>query len=1164
MANLNRKYIIFLLFINVFNQLPEFLSASNFKLVCYYTNWAIYRPSLAKFTPQNINPYLCTHLIYAFAGLTRRFEVKPFDAYNDIQQGNYNKFIDLKKYNPELKTMIAIGGWNEGSKKFSEMVSEDKNRKKFVKSVMKFLREHRFDGLDLDWEYPTFRDGSHPEDKEGYAMLVEELREAFDNEQLVSGRKKLLLSMAVPAGRQYIDQGYDIPVLAKNLDFFNLLTYDYYTTGDGLANHHSALYRVGDYEDWDHHGQLNVDYTVNYYLDLGVPAAKINVGVPSYGRAFALEDPEEYQLGAAIKGSAEAGPATREAGYLAYFEICQNVLEKDWEVKKEYPDAVGPYAIKDDQWVSYDDEAMVIRKAKYVIENKLGGLMFWSLDTDDFRDLCGNGNSPLITAARKTLFSKKKTSKPTTEDDYEQEEEEEEVVTTKKPKRTTTTTEATTTTTEPEHLEEVPEDILIEDDNEEVEVTVRPNARSDFGSKTRGRRKSPRGRSRTEDEEVEEEEEEPEAPPTPEPPTTPDPGPQFECKDEGFFSNPKDCRKYFWCLDSGPADLGIVPHHFTCPSGLFFNTNSDSCDYKDNVNCKLDSSLRTTTTTRPSKRPTTRTTARPTKRTTTTTEAEEIEEEPTTTAKPEENVAQLLQLIKKLGGVEQVQKHLGIEGQSDEPQRPTPRARIATTEEPSIASIAEEKPTRQRTTRRRTTTTPEPEPEQVTTRARRPPVRALRRKTTTTEEPIVEEEVTTTRVVRKRPITVRSVRRTTTAEPEEEDVLVDNSRQSTTVQKFQEVEEDVKIARQFKPTPSTTPKPTPVPFEPEEDNGDTHTFRQTRIPRLFRYRSINRTGVIEDSVQSDGDDVTIASAPEEEEAPASTKKPAAAKQLKSILDALNEEPTTDHQADQSSVVTTRNSENEEEISARESTNVEQEAESLPFENIGTALDERSGVLAPEIVDETIVEHQMDTETASAGIVDVVDQSAPAQTTPFEEYYYDEELTDAPTTTTTEAPTTTTTEEPTTTLATTRRPLVRATRRPIRPIAITTTTTPATTQVPITRATPRATTASPRAFRPTTTRFTTTTPAAPKRIRLKQADGAVIDEEFEGLTLDENGTLECLEQGVYPHPTDCDKYVSCVHEQTKFTAYPYKCPVGQLYDEFTGRCLEEESVDCVIS
>lgn len=41
----------------------------------------------------------------------------------------------------------------------------------------------------------------------------------------------------------------------------------------------------------------------------------------------------------------------------------------------------------------------------------------------------------------------------------------------------------------------------------------------------------------------------------------------FVCKDEGFFPHPRDCKKYFWCLDSGPSNLGIVAHQFTCPSG---------------------------------------------------------------------------------------------------------------------------------------------------------------------------------------------------------------------------------------------------------------------------------------------------------------------------------------------------------------------------------------------------------------------------------------------------------------------------------------------------------------------------------------------------------------------------------------------------------------------
>lgn len=58
------------------------------RVVCYYTNWSVYRPGTAKFSPQNINPYLCTHLIYAFGGFTKDNTLKPFDKYQDIEKGN--------------------------------------------------------------------------------------------------------------------------------------------------------------------------------------------------------------------------------------------------------------------------------------------------------------------------------------------------------------------------------------------------------------------------------------------------------------------------------------------------------------------------------------------------------------------------------------------------------------------------------------------------------------------------------------------------------------------------------------------------------------------------------------------------------------------------------------------------------------------------------------------------------------------------------------------------------------------------------------------------------------------------------------------------------------------------------------------------------------------
>lgn len=233
-------------------------STAGNRVVCYYTNWSVYRPATAKFNPQNINPYLCTHLIYAFGGFTKDNALKPFDKYQDIEQGGYAKFTGLKTYNKNLKCILAIGGWNEASSRFSPMVASPERRQQFVRNTIKFLRQNHFDGLDLDWEYPAFRDGGKPRDRENYAQFVQELREEFDRESKKTGRPRLLLTMAVPAGTEYIEKGYDIPKLNKYLDWFNLLTYDYHSAFEPAVNHHSPLLSLQEDDEYNFEAELNI------------------------------------------------------------------------------------------------------------------------------------------------------------------------------------------------------------------------------------------------------------------------------------------------------------------------------------------------------------------------------------------------------------------------------------------------------------------------------------------------------------------------------------------------------------------------------------------------------------------------------------------------------------------------------------------------------------------------------------------------------------------------------------------------------------------------------------------------------------------------------------------------------------------------------------------
>lgn len=69
------------------------------------------------------------------------------------------------------------------------------------------------------------------------------------------------------------------------------------------------------------------------------------------------------------------------------------------------PSAMGPYAFNADQWVGYDDEQMASRKGQYAAVNKLGGIMFWSIDNDDFRGDCTGKPYPIIEAAKNGYYS---------------------------------------------------------------------------------------------------------------------------------------------------------------------------------------------------------------------------------------------------------------------------------------------------------------------------------------------------------------------------------------------------------------------------------------------------------------------------------------------------------------------------------------------------------------------------------------------------------------------------------------------------------------------------------------------------------------------------------------------------------------------------------------
>jgi len=369
---------------------------TEYKVVCYYTNWAWYRPGIGKYQPDDIDSNQCTHIVYGFAVLNpTTLTIRAHDSWADFDNEFYKKVTALKS--KKKKVLLALGGWNDSAgNKYSRLVNNPEARRKFIEHATKFIEDNNFDGLDLDWEYPKCWQvdcGKGPEsDKKAFADWVQELSEAFKP-------RGLLLTAAVSPSNKVMDAGYDIPRLNKYFDYISIMTYDYHGQWDKKTGHVAPMYQHPD----DDNMFFNVNFTVNYWLEGGLSRKKLIMGMPLYGQSFTLENPASNGLNARTYGGGTAGQFTRARGFLAYYEICHNIQNKGWKVIHDPEGRMGPYAYKGKEWVSFDDVAMIKYKSQFIKNLNLGGAMIWALDLDDFNNRCGCQKHPLLNTINSVL-----------------------------------------------------------------------------------------------------------------------------------------------------------------------------------------------------------------------------------------------------------------------------------------------------------------------------------------------------------------------------------------------------------------------------------------------------------------------------------------------------------------------------------------------------------------------------------------------------------------------------------------------------------------------------------------------------------------------------------------------------------------------------------------
>lgn len=353
-------------------------SAPGYRVVAYFTSWSIYARN---YFVTDIPAEKLTHINYAFFNISEAGECilgdpwadvefpYPGDADGETLRGNFKQLALLKEQHPGLQTLMSIGGWT-WSGRFSDTALTAESREKFARSCIALMTQYGFDGLDIDWEYPggggLEGNAARPEDTVNFTLLLAELRAQLDA-QGAQDERGYLLTIAAPAGSQY--RQMELDKIHDYLDWINVMTYDFAGGWSARTGFNASLY-----------GATSADTALRAYLEAGIPAAKLQMGVPFYGRGFAgvadTDDGVNQPFNGLPKGS-------WEPGFFDYSDLAANYVgafERHWDETARVP---WLYSATEGVMISYDDAESLVAKADYVRDAGLGGVMIWELSADD-------------------------------------------------------------------------------------------------------------------------------------------------------------------------------------------------------------------------------------------------------------------------------------------------------------------------------------------------------------------------------------------------------------------------------------------------------------------------------------------------------------------------------------------------------------------------------------------------------------------------------------------------------------------------------------------------------------------------------------------------------------------------------------------------------------
>ncbi|KAF9423728.1 hypothetical protein BGZ94_008205 [Podila epigama] len=371
--------------------LPSVLIARAQRVVGYYGKTAGECPDYPSFEPSKLPYELYTHLNYAFVMINDDGVV---EMQHPEDKETYKELNALKVKKPSLKTVLTVGGWDMDMAHYSKMVSTPANRQKFIKSAIAYVREHNFDGLDFDWEYPADKlRGGHDNDPQNFVAFLKEMRDAANAENLKGSQERLILSIALPGG-PFHGKHFIISKLAEYVDWFNIMAYNLHGQWEDMVFCAAPLFDPAAHTKYNGYSVFDAAKSM---APKNVSPKKFNLGLSLSGVTFTLKDKKLTKPGSPAIGPGKQG--CQEKGAMAYFEarklannlaiadVKNRAFDQFHRVVTQEPrmDNVSKcmYMVVDhDQWVGYDTPETFDYKIQFLKKYGFGGVSIWSMDSD--------------------------------------------------------------------------------------------------------------------------------------------------------------------------------------------------------------------------------------------------------------------------------------------------------------------------------------------------------------------------------------------------------------------------------------------------------------------------------------------------------------------------------------------------------------------------------------------------------------------------------------------------------------------------------------------------------------------------------------------------------------------------------------------------------------